>query len=41
MDFVSSGKVYYGQWSDDKMDGMGTMSGPNNYFYNGEWKQGL
>jgi hypothetical protein len=19
---------------------MGTMSGPNNFFYNGEWKQG-
>jgi hypothetical protein len=22
------------------MHGMGTMSGPNSFFYNGEWKQG-
>ena len=33
--------TYYGQWACDKPHGMGTLSGgPNNFFYNGEFKQG-
>jgi hypothetical protein len=40
VEFASTGIVYYGQWACDKMHGMGTMSGPDNLFYNGEWKNG-
>lgn len=39
-EFSQSGLVYYGQWSNDQINGIGTLSGTNNQFYNGEWKDG-
>ena len=36
----SDGKIYDGQFVDDKRDGFGTMTYPDGKIYRGEWRFG-